>query len=155
NRRDRLGGRAKIGKESAKRLWIRNGEHFSIVIARDGHNLAGIVDVGLIELRPVLLILVGPINYVAQVKEERGTGGWLRCIEIGCHGSSNGALGGVRAFAGIAHAMKFDGWRGSDFLTPLAANDVGECHRGISRWRGNRLYVALDVIEKPFSDPRY
>ena len=125
------------------------------MVTSNRDDFSWIVHVRFIELRPVLLILIGSVNHVAQVQEKRGRASWLAHVEIHLHRLGNVTLGRIGTAPGVAYGVKPDGPRIFNVLAPLRADDVCQGHTRRSRRRRYRFKVSLDVVDKPRPNPRY
>ncbi|MCU1225038.1 MAG: hypothetical protein JWQ42_3131 [Edaphobacter sp.] len=149
---DDLRWSAEVGQEGAEADGVGGGKDFTVVVAGDGDDLAGVVDVGLVEFGAVVLVFVGAVDDVAEVEEEGGRDFGRGDVEVGLHGIGDGSLGGVGAVAGVSGGVEADGAGGLNLLCPLRTDDLIEgegCDAGGHR---DGLEVSLDVVQQLSSD---
>ena len=152
DRRDDLRGSATVGGEAAETDRVGAGEDFSVVVAGDSDDLAGVVNVRLVELGAVVLVFVGTVDDVAEMEEEGGGVGGMGDVEVGLHGFGDGTLGCIGTFASISDGVKTNGAGRFNLLTTFLADDLGEGEERCACGRRDGLEVSLDKIEQSGSD---
>ena len=120
--------------------------NFSVVVAGDGQDAAGVLVVGTVKLVPIEVFLVHAVHHVAQVQEE---GRLLRRrpagVVIGPHEVDHGGLFAVLALAGVADGVEDDLAAGADLLHVVRADDFLQVHHRRRPSRGRDfLECAVD-----------
>ena len=144
--------RAEVVEERLKRFGIGPLKDLAIVVAGNREDFTRVFHIRAVELVAVELVLVLPVNHVAQMQEERGIArGGCGGIVVGRHDTCGVFLSrrGPTRTTSVADRVKKDGTRRGDFIDPLLADDVPQIHgRGTAR-RGDRPQFLANELGHP------
>jgi hypothetical protein len=121
------------------------------VVAGDRGDLAGVLHVWPVELVPVELFLVRPVDDVAQVKEKRRVvRARLGCV-VGRHPESHALLVLVVGLgpSGVADRVEPEGSGCFDLLNPFGADQIPQLDHRVAAGRRDRAGFLGDPARHP------